>query len=221
MSGKAEEQCLKDLQAACKGLAIGKYCGMNMNTERLFFVRRCCAASAIAQVPPAPAPPIADSGAGYHDPRSAFKPLQEREGVVSWSLLSTVTAKTENARARADLSARGAGAERQDRQGAGLHAAARAGRKAEAFPALGVCPRPVRSACRLGPRAWSRCAQVDGSQVHRRRDHGAGSHWRCSRTTSTACSTASSTPSHRLDRSSGLRLRAPGARAPSAAPSRR
>ena len=27
-SGKAEEQCLKELQAACKGLAIGKYCGM-------------------------------------------------------------------------------------------------------------------------------------------------------------------------------------------------
>ena len=27
-SGKAEEACLKDLQAACKGLAIGKYCGM-------------------------------------------------------------------------------------------------------------------------------------------------------------------------------------------------
>jgi hypothetical protein len=27
-SGKTEEQCLKDLQAACKGLAIGKYCGM-------------------------------------------------------------------------------------------------------------------------------------------------------------------------------------------------
>jgi len=27
-SGKAEDVCLKDLQAACKGLAIGKYCGM-------------------------------------------------------------------------------------------------------------------------------------------------------------------------------------------------
>lgn len=27
-SGKAEEVCLKELQAACKGLAIGKYCGM-------------------------------------------------------------------------------------------------------------------------------------------------------------------------------------------------
>jgi hypothetical protein len=27
-SGKAEEVCQKDLQAACKGLAIGKYCGM-------------------------------------------------------------------------------------------------------------------------------------------------------------------------------------------------
>ena len=27
-SGKAQDQCMKDLQAACKGLAIGKYCGM-------------------------------------------------------------------------------------------------------------------------------------------------------------------------------------------------
>lgn len=27
-SGKAESDCLKELQAACKGLAIGKYCGM-------------------------------------------------------------------------------------------------------------------------------------------------------------------------------------------------
>ncbi|MDB5850401.1 MAG: hypothetical protein JWP29_4153 [Rhodoferax sp.] len=27
-SGKGEEICLKELQAACKGLAIGKFCGM-------------------------------------------------------------------------------------------------------------------------------------------------------------------------------------------------
>lgn len=27
-SGKAEEACQKELLAACKGLAIGKYCGM-------------------------------------------------------------------------------------------------------------------------------------------------------------------------------------------------
>lgn len=27
-SGKDENQCNKDLQAACKGLAIGKFCGM-------------------------------------------------------------------------------------------------------------------------------------------------------------------------------------------------
>ena len=27
-SGKPEDACLKELQAACKGLAIGKYCGM-------------------------------------------------------------------------------------------------------------------------------------------------------------------------------------------------
>jgi hypothetical protein len=27
-SGKQPDQCIKDLQAACKGLAIGKYCGL-------------------------------------------------------------------------------------------------------------------------------------------------------------------------------------------------
>ncbi|PIF26230.1 hypothetical protein CLU88_1069 [Acidovorax sp. 56] len=27
-AGKGEAQCMKDLQAACKNLAIGKYCGM-------------------------------------------------------------------------------------------------------------------------------------------------------------------------------------------------
>jgi hypothetical protein len=27
-SGKTEEVCHKELQAACKGLAIGRYCGM-------------------------------------------------------------------------------------------------------------------------------------------------------------------------------------------------
>lgn len=27
-SGKKEEVCMKELQAACKGLAVGKYCGM-------------------------------------------------------------------------------------------------------------------------------------------------------------------------------------------------
>ena len=27
-SGKGEETCRKELQAACKNLAIGKYCGM-------------------------------------------------------------------------------------------------------------------------------------------------------------------------------------------------
>ncbi|HYF19758.1 MAG TPA: hypothetical protein VEA40_17960 [Ramlibacter sp.] len=27
-SGKKPDACMKDLQASCKGLAIGKYCGM-------------------------------------------------------------------------------------------------------------------------------------------------------------------------------------------------
>ena len=48
---------------------------------------------AAAQVPPA-----LGEGAGVHDPRSAIKPLREREGVVSWSLLSSVTTRVEKAR---------------------------------------------------------------------------------------------------------------------------
>jgi len=51
---------------------------------------------ALAQVPPALGG--AGSGAGVHDPRSAIKPLREREGVVSWSLLSSVTTRVEKAR---------------------------------------------------------------------------------------------------------------------------
>ena len=41
-----------------------------------------------------PAPQIGQ-GPGYHDPRSPFKPLQERADIVSWKLLSQVTARAE------------------------------------------------------------------------------------------------------------------------------
>lgn len=47
---------------------------------------------------PATAPALAASGAGYHDPRSAFKPLVERDGVLSWQLLASVTSKVERAK---------------------------------------------------------------------------------------------------------------------------
>jgi hypothetical protein len=43
-------------------------------------------------------PPIAGQGPGFHDPRSAFKPLEEREGIVSWKLLSAVETRTEKNR---------------------------------------------------------------------------------------------------------------------------
>jgi len=45
-----------------------------------------------AAAQPATPPPFGQ-GPGYHDPRSAFAPLQEREGVVSWKLLATVTTR--------------------------------------------------------------------------------------------------------------------------------
>ena len=56
------------------------------------------AGTARAQAPGTGLPPGIGQGPGFHDPRSAFKPLQDREGVVSWSLLSSVQLKPERAR---------------------------------------------------------------------------------------------------------------------------
>jgi hypothetical protein len=39
--------------------------------------------------------PALGQGPGYHDPRSPFKPLEERADIVSWKLLAQVTAKAE------------------------------------------------------------------------------------------------------------------------------
>ncbi|MFM7533270.1 MAG: DUF3299 domain-containing protein [Rubrivivax sp.] len=54
--------------------------------------------AAHAQPPGTGLPPGIGQGPGFHDPRSAFQPLQEREGVVSWKLLSSVQLKPERAR---------------------------------------------------------------------------------------------------------------------------
>ena len=43
-------------------------------------------------------PPIAGSGPGVHDPRSPFKPIEEKDGIVSWKLLSSVQTKMEKNR---------------------------------------------------------------------------------------------------------------------------
>lgn len=42
--------------------------------------------------------PSIGQGPGYHDPRSAFKPLEERVDILSWQLLSQVTARAEKKR---------------------------------------------------------------------------------------------------------------------------
>jgi len=47
---------------------------------------------------PALTSPIAGQGPGFHDPRSAFKPIVARDGVVPWQMLSSVTTKTEKNR---------------------------------------------------------------------------------------------------------------------------
>jgi hypothetical protein len=67
------------------------------------------AASALAQLAPPDRPgakpadnaPLSSplgQGAGVHDPRSAFKPLEDKDGVVSWKLLSSVQTRTEKNR---------------------------------------------------------------------------------------------------------------------------
>lgn len=56
------------------------------------------AVSTVALAQGTGAVPVPGRGAGYHDPRSAFAPLQEREGVVAWSLLSSVSTKVERNR---------------------------------------------------------------------------------------------------------------------------
>jgi uncharacterized protein len=59
------------------------------------------AALALAQQPQL-SPPVAGvvpgQGPGFHDPRSAFKPLEEREGVISWKLLSSVQTRVDKNR---------------------------------------------------------------------------------------------------------------------------
>lgn len=42
--------------------------------------------------------PVIGQGPGFHDPRSPFKPLQEKEGVLTWALLSSVTTKPDKTR---------------------------------------------------------------------------------------------------------------------------
>lgn len=85
-----------------------------MRTDLMTCLTAAVAVAAAALVPPAraqatsapsasPAPAVPSSGVlgtgpGYHDPRSPFKPLQEKEGVVSWQVLSSVTTRPEKNR---------------------------------------------------------------------------------------------------------------------------
>ncbi len=50
--------------------------------------------AAMAQAPL----PLAGQGPGFHDPRSPFAPLEERDGVLSWKLLASVQTRVEKNR---------------------------------------------------------------------------------------------------------------------------
>ncbi len=53
----------------------------------------CCGLAAQPRSSGATAP--FGQGPGFHDPRSPFKPLEEKAGVLSWALLSSVTTRVE------------------------------------------------------------------------------------------------------------------------------
>lgn len=62
-----------------------------MNTNAL--ARSLAAALAVAALSASAqtlSPPVLGQGPGVHDPRSPFKPLEEKEGILSWKLLSSV-----------------------------------------------------------------------------------------------------------------------------------
>lgn len=63
--------------------------------RKLVHILSLAALGAGLMVGQALAQPPMGQGPGYHDPRSPFKPLQERDGIVSWQLLSSVTTRAE------------------------------------------------------------------------------------------------------------------------------
>lgn len=72
-----------------------------MSTTALVLRLAALAAAAgfsLAATAQALSPPIAASGPGFHDPRSRFKPIEEKDGIVSWKLLSSVQTKMEKNR---------------------------------------------------------------------------------------------------------------------------
>lgn len=72
---------------------------MSLAPRTLALALTAAAALATAQTLSSPiAGAVPGQGPGFHDPRSAFKPLEEREGVLSWKLLSSVQTKVEKNR---------------------------------------------------------------------------------------------------------------------------
>ena len=63
-----------------------------MDMKRKFFAAALLLAMTLQGVA---AQAVIGQGPGYHDPRSPFAPLQEKEGILTWELLSSVTTKAE------------------------------------------------------------------------------------------------------------------------------
>jgi uncharacterized protein len=69
-----------------------------MNKHRRLVVLALALSTATAWAQPGPPGALPGQGPGFHDPRSAFKPLENREGIVSWKLLSAVQTRMDKNR---------------------------------------------------------------------------------------------------------------------------
>ena len=146
-SGKGEKVCLEKLLKDCKGVGIGKYCGMApaLRFHDQASVRRpsCTALPALAQHQ---APPGVDP--------NAFKPLPERKDVVSWKLLSQVELVKQKDRYVPQFAGSGA-LDQKEVKVRGFMMPLQVGDK-QSHPCSPRCRRAARSACPADPRAWSR-----------------------------------------------------------------
>lgn len=71
---------------------------MNTKSVRASLLALSLLAAASVQTQAQAPVAVIGQGPGYHDPRSPFKPLQEREGVLPWPLLGSVTVKADKSR---------------------------------------------------------------------------------------------------------------------------
>ena len=119
-----------------------------------FVLALCLAAgAALAQVAP-----TIGQGPGYHDPRSPFKPLQERADIVSWGLLSQVSVRAENKKIIPSFPAAVKALDRRTVKVQGFMMPLEVGDRQQHF-LLSSVPTTCSFCVPAGPEGWSRCAR--------------------------------------------------------------